>query len=302
MTIERMKRYISDCDRVLADCDAEAAQKLIEKIVLELGTDSYLRKITSQYLLKNSSESLVMLREIKKHLQSLIDNCVKTNQYDYVYVCHTDDDEYLAKELIELLLEIGLSEQQIMSSSVNNYTVPLGYDRYDFFDEMFNHNILVLFLLSNTTYNDHRCMQDMGAIWVLKRDYLSVICPDFNNRIKGAIDPRKVGIDLRNGGHKANGRLGQLKCKIEEAFHLSNISENRWEEKRDHFVESVKSYCELRKEKVIAYIKENAYITVDKLRKKGYSKEESLEIIDELTRLDLIAKDKGGKYKSKIKK
>ena len=52
-------------------------------------------------------------------------------------------------------------------------------------------------MLSDNYYKSPACLNEMGAAWVLKKEYRSILLPGFDYKeIEGAINPRKIGIKL----------------------------------------------------------------------------------------------------------
>lgn len=57
--------------------------------------------------------------------------------------------------------------------------------------------------------------------------------------IRGAINPRKIGLKLDNDSNDVKEKLGQLKDIIIDEFGLETIRDVRWEQKRDQFIKSI---------------------------------------------------------------
>lgn len=160
-----------------------------------------------------------------------------------VFISHTSKDIEYVKPLVELLIQMGLSEENLFCSSVPGYGVPLGRNIYDYLAEEFrNNNLLVIFVLSENYYNSAACLNEMGAAWILKKEYYSVLLPDFEfKQIDGAIDPRKIAIKLGPASYELRHGLAQLRDVISDTFGLKKISESRWEACRDMFLETINS-------------------------------------------------------------
>ena len=224
---------------------------------------------------------------------------------DVVYVCHTEKDKCLAKKTIDLLHEMGLSEKQIIDPFVEGYSVPLGENKYDFIQQ-FKYKIFVLYLLTNNTYQDKLCAMDMGATWALKCDYVSIVFPDFCTEIEEEIDPRRIGIDMRNSDMKIKERLGELKQNIEKLFNIHKMSTLRWEEARDGYLAYVKENIERNDkrskmagiEHVIATLRGKCiFLTYSSITSLGYDKNICMEIIKTLLEQEYIQKETFGRYR-----
>lgn len=105
------------------------------------------------------------------------------------------------------------------------------------FNEFDLHVILVL---SDHYYESVASMNEMGAAWVLQKKYTTILLPGFEfKEIRGAINPRKIGLKLDNDSNDVKEKLGQLKDTIIDEFGLETIRDVRWEQKRDQFIKSI---------------------------------------------------------------
>lgn len=87
------------------------------------------------------------------------------------------------------------------------------------------YDIYVILLLSKNYYDSVACLNEMGATWVLKAKYSTIVCPGFTiPEIKGAVNPRKMAVVL-NDSKRVNGKLNQLKDHLIEFFLLPEIED-----------------------------------------------------------------------------
>ena len=99
---------------------------------------------------------------------------------------------------------------------------------------------MAILVLSDNYYQSVACMNEMGAAWVLKNDYTTILLPGFEfKEIKGAINPRQIGLKLDGDLDDVKEKLGQLKDTLGQKFGLSPLSDVRWERKRDTFISAV---------------------------------------------------------------
>lgn len=159
-----------------------------------------------------------------------------------VFISHASKDSEYVKAFVNLLEDIGLSEDEIVCSSISGYGIPLGADIYDWLSSQFQEfNLHIIFMLSDNYYKSVACLNEMGAAWVLKQKYDSVLLPDFDFvQIKGAINPNKIGIKLDSEADELNHRLNELKDTLIDEFTLKTISSTKWERHRNEFVENIK--------------------------------------------------------------
>lgn len=148
----------------------------------------------------------------------------------------------LQAELKELLVQEEKSKADLLAVFKElGYTIPLNEDIYDYLASLFhNHALYVVFMLSNNYYGSPACLNEMGAAWVLKNEYTSILLPKFEYKeIKGAVNPNKIGMKLDDEEELLKKRLGELKNIISERFNIS-VPDMRWEKKRNDFIEKIK--------------------------------------------------------------
>ena len=160
-----------------------------------------------------------------------------------VFISHASKDIKYVKPLVELLTQMGLTEDNLFCSSVPGYGIPLSRNIYDYLAEEFrNNNLLVIFVLSENYYNSAACLNEMGAAWVLKKEYYTILLPDFEfKQIEGAIDPRKIAIKLGPASYELKHGLAQLRDIVSDTFSIRKLSESRWGTCRDRFLEEINS-------------------------------------------------------------
>ena len=80
----------------------------------------------------------------------------------------------------------------------------------------------------------------MGATWVLKANYSTIVCPGFSiPEIKGAINPSKMAVVLGDN-KRVNGKLNNLKDTLIDFFGLPEVEDDTiWENDRNKFIESI---------------------------------------------------------------
>lgn len=158
-----------------------------------------------------------------------------------VFISHCSKDKDYVLSIVELLEDIGLSQEQLFCSSVPGYGIPLDEDIYDYLKKQFDeHNLHVFFILSDNYYQSVASMNEMGAAWILQTKYTTVLLPNFEfKEIQGAINPRKIGLKLDSEETEVKEKLGQLKDTLVQEFCLSDLPSVRWERKRDAFISSI---------------------------------------------------------------
>lgn len=168
---------------------------------------------------------------------------VETMTPPKIFISHSSKDEKYVSALVDLLCDIGLNTEHIFCSSVPGYGIPLDYDIYDFLKQQFQEQDLhVFFVLSDNYYNSPACLNEMGATWILQKNYTSILLPGFEFRnIDGAVNPRQMSMKLDEPQDSLKEKLGQLKNNLIREFNLAQVPDMRWEKKRDAFISEVSS-------------------------------------------------------------
>ena len=151
------------------------------------------------------------------------------------FISHAEHDKELANEIVTLLEFVGVKD--ILCTSVDGYSIPLGQDIIEYLRETFNkYNLFVIILHTHYYYTRPVCLNEMGAAWALKTRYFSVLAPDFEfSEMTGVVNDRDVAIKI--GAADCESRLNQLKNELVDFFRLPEPNENRWPHYRKRFVE-----------------------------------------------------------------
>lgn len=158
-----------------------------------------------------------------------------------IFISHSSYDKDYANAVFELLEDIGLNEKQIFCSSIPGCGIPLDQDIYTYIKQQFQeYSMHVIFVLSDNYYQSSACLNEMGATWILQNRYTSILLPGFEFKdIEGAINPRKMSLKLDNRPMEVKEQLGKLKDSILEEFSLPSLTDVRWEQKRNLFLDKI---------------------------------------------------------------
>lgn len=259
IAMETLQRYIALCDNVISKNDYNGAETLENEIISVFDNEiSGIRGGLSNYspcFLGSTPYGTVSdnidvdyLKDIAL-LKSKLQVELERNQIDKsmsvsdkkskkVFISHATNDKPFVQLIVNLLEDIGLAENEIVCSSIPGYGIPLGKDIYDWLSEQFqNFDLHVMFILSANYYSSVACLNEMGAAWVLKQKYDTVLLPDFDfPQIKGAINPQQIGIKLDSDCTELNQRLNELKDSLIDEFEIQSLSAAKWERHRNEFV------------------------------------------------------------------
>ena len=93
----------------------------------------------------------------------------------------------------------------------------------------------MIFMLSSNYYASAPCLNEMGATWVLKKEYQSILLPGFEySQVEGAIDPCKISFKLDDKKYRTSA-LGELKENIVQFLDLNNVDISKWDYQRERF-------------------------------------------------------------------
>lgn len=159
-----------------------------------------------------------------------------------IFISHSSKDIKQVSLLVDLLADMGLTNDDLFCSSVPDYSIPLNVDIYGYLASLFHdYDIYVIFMLSQNYYQSPVCLNEMGAAWVLKNDYTSILLHGFDyHEVRGAVNPNKIGLRFDDSDELLKKRLGELITILSERFGKS-IPDMRWERKRDSFVSEIKN-------------------------------------------------------------
>ena len=163
-----------------------------------------------------------------------------------IFISHSSKNKEQVKLLADLLKSMNLVPgKHVFCSSLPGYDIPIDTNNriFDFLRDCYLHyKIHVIFIHSQEYYKSAVCLNEMGAAWVLKSNYTSILLPGFNfSEMKGVINGDSISIKLDNSILEVKNKLNQLRKQITEEFNLLPIPDINWEESRDLYIERVNS-------------------------------------------------------------
>lgn len=167
-------------------------------------------------------------------------NEAKDKKSPMVFISHSSNDKEFVEALVDLLESIGLTKENLFCSSVVGYGIPLSNDIFETIRALFNeYELFVVFVHSPRYYESHVSLNEMGAAWVLKTDFCSLLTKDMEfNKMTGVVNSSSLSIKVDN--NEAPARLTELKNKLTNIFGLIPLDEVKWERKRNQFLKLVK--------------------------------------------------------------
>lgn len=186
---------------------------------------------SGQYLSSGEARAIIQALMALKKLR-----ISSRNKFDRIFISHSSNDIKYVKPFVELLESLGLNRQTMFCSSVNGYGIPIGQNIYEYLKAEFtDRNILVVMIMSDNYYSSEPCLNEMGATWVMSKEYLTILTGDFDfKQMKGSIDPQKIGFKITDAA-----RLDEFKDKLIEGLNLKPAFDYDWEAARDKFLAEI---------------------------------------------------------------
>lgn len=160
-----------------------------------------------------------------------------------LFISHSEKDKEYVSEIVDLLVYIGLTPTEVFCSSVPGFDISYGEDIYETLKSQFvDFDLYVLFILSDNYYESVACMNEMGAAWVLQKEYNCILLPGFEfSEVKGAVNPRKKMMKLDGYSAELKNSLKYLIDGLVKEFELKEMIPAIWERYRDSFLKRVNS-------------------------------------------------------------
>ena len=154
-----------------------------------------------------------------------------------LFLSHSSEDIEVVDAFMDFMYKIGLTEENIICTSVASTKIPIGEDIYEYLtDTLSGDDIYVIYFLSDNYYSSPVCLNEMGAAWIKKFDSLSLLLAGFDfNDIQGVISKNKIGVKLGSCDSMTKAAFNEFKTVLERLFNLS-IPPTRWEISRDEFL------------------------------------------------------------------
>ena len=187
----------------------------------------------------------VNLQEAKAILESIVNlkTLLYPDLYEKLFISHREKDREQVNAMIELLYAIGIprplenGDSMIFCSSHPTAYIENGQMIDDTIMELFHCKQNVFFILwyTDNYFESQACLNEMGAIWVMKKKYQEIIMPGFNRSKIGGLLPKEKITFAANDKF----RLNTFKEQIEKMFALCPISPNAWEMARDNYIKTI---------------------------------------------------------------
>lgn len=190
----------------------------------------------------NNLECLIEKLNLLPVAETIENNSIDTKptgKSPMIFISHASADKIFVEALVHLLEAIGFDESNLFCSSIPEYGIALGDNIYEKLLNLFREKELhVIFIHSPRYYTRPICLNEMGAAWVLKTEYYSILTNDMTfDMMNGVVSSHCVGIKV--DAEDAPARLNELLDKLRDKFSLHPVSQTKWERLRNEFLSKV---------------------------------------------------------------
>lgn len=184
---------------------------------------------------------LLAVRENIDSYYAVNDDIKRVVKQPKIFISHKTEDKPYVEKIVGLIEYIGVKREDIFCSSMAGYGVPNSKDIFEFLREQFEkYELFMVFVHSQNYYNSPVSLNEMGAAWALRNDYISILLPTFDfSEMNGVINSKTAGIKLDADIYEVKDRLNQLRRTLANIFRLDDKENIAWEKARDTFIEEV---------------------------------------------------------------
>lgn len=177
-----------------------------------------------------------------KVIKAKENNSLMGEKKAHLFISHATKDIAYIKCFVEFLEDLGFDENNMFCSSIDGYGIKWGDNIYEYLAGQFNNKeneLIVLFMLSDNYYRSAACLNEMGAAWVLKKQYRSILLPGFDfGDLNGAIDPSRIVIKLNDENIYL--KLNDVKNQLINIFGLGDVQGSKWDRIRKKLMDDIK--------------------------------------------------------------
>lgn len=229
--------------------------------------------------------------------QEIAKNVASGKKTPMVFISHSHEDEEFVIALVNLLEDMGFTKNTLFCSSVREYGIPLGGDIFETIRGLFlEHDLFVIFVHSPRFYGSAVTLNEMGAAWVLKTDFCSILTNDMDYpKMKGVVNNAKLSIKVDD--KEAAALMNDLYDQLAGIFSIQQMEMNKWERKRNQFLQTVRN---LKYEEVEDTVEENNVDIEYKKLQIEKMKQEAATRMKAIIRSNIVKEHKPGSRTLKI--
>lgn len=143
--------------------------------------DVYVEPYTYEESMYKPCETFEKCLSLAKEWAIVTKYKLKGRQYFHkVFISHSSKDKKLLDEFVDKILKqaCGLSNDNIVYTSIQSTGVELGEGIPDFIKHNLKTSCLVFFMISDNYRKSEVCLNEMGAAWAFERRTISILLPN----------------------------------------------------------------------------------------------------------------------------
>lgn len=169
------------------------------------------------------------------------ENIVSMKKAPLIFISHSSKDVKFAELIVKLLREMGLTQKHVFCSSVPGYDIGLSEDITEtLWNKFSEYNLYMIFIHSPNYYSSAVSLNEMGAAWVLKTKFCSILLPKFDfSEMKGVVNANKISLKVDKERLEVQNKLNQLYDDLASYFGIERNTSITWESARDEFIDKM---------------------------------------------------------------
>ncbi len=111
------------------------------------------------------------------------------------FISHSSSDSRIGELLLDALIEMGISQEEVFYSSNFHTGVELGKNFPSEVKKNLNNSELIIFIITKNFYRSPYCMNEMGAAWAFNKSFIPILLDGLTyNDMQGFIDSHYIAI------------------------------------------------------------------------------------------------------------
>jgi len=200
---------------------------------LILGTYAMLKVKVRKHIEQHKEKSVAVTAKVVQQMDN-----IKPKK---IFISHSSGDGEFAANLVELLVLMGFdAKKEVFCSSVPGCWVEDGEDFIKVIKEHFDKwELYVIYIHSPRFYSSHIAMNEMGAAWVLQREFSSFLTKDMSFAELDAVVPN-TNVAIKVDSPEAEARMNSWRQRILAWFGKAQTNDTFWESNRNKFLKTVR--------------------------------------------------------------
>lgn len=152
-----------------------------------------------------------------------------------IFISHSTIDKEYARELVILLKGIGIENDSIFCSSLEENSIPLGKNFISYIKEQLNNKPIALLLLSPNFYNSPMSMCELGAIWGMDIEHVIILIPPMTYNDLPTVFANDQSMIIDDGN-----KLNSLYYQLANSMNLRLLHPSIWDSAKNIYIKNIR--------------------------------------------------------------